>query len=105
MGMTFFQIYECKDCGYVFEGLSGIQGFERKTMRHISPCICNSCGNMKNVVHGYSVSKDAFICEKCNSQVEFMDKKVVYECPKCHKKSLKCVDEDSVYSKNQIYIY
>jgi len=105
MGMTFFQTYECEECGYVFEGLSGIQDHGGMfNMHSISPMLCSKCGNIKNIVSGADI-EDTSICENCGMKMKNMEENVVYECPKCHKKTLKCVNTDSVYSKNKIYLY
>lgn len=104
MGMTFHRTFECSECGYVFNGLSGIQDHGDK-FHHISPMICKKCGNMKNVVTGYDIDDKASICENCGVKMEYMEEDVVYECPECHKMTLKCVNTDSVYSSGTIYIY
>ena len=106
MGMTFYRIYECSECGYVFEGLSGMQDYgDMFEIRFISPMICKKCGNIENVVTGFGIDSDVTNCEKCGVKMESMEEDVVYECPKCHKKSLKCVNKDSVYSKGTIFLY
>ncbi len=106
MGMTFNRTYECTDCGYVFNGLSGMQDHGGEfNMHFISPMICEKCGNMKNVVSGYDIDQSLSLCENCGIEMKIMDEDVTYECPDCHKQTLKCVNTDSVYSTGTIYIY
>lgn len=106
MGYTFNQTYECSDCGYVFNGLSGFQehGDRLEDEHHIAPKICKKCGNMVNVVT-VGFDKDNAVCQNCGSELELMKEDIIYECPQCHKKTLKCVNTDSVYSSGNIYIY
>lgn len=108
MGMTFHQTYECTECGYIFNGLRGIEDHGDKFYMHhrISPMICPKCNNMKNIVSGYDIQEDNSICENCNTQMKYMEKEEIYSCPQCHKRTLKCVNTDDVYSSGDtIYIY
>ena len=107
MGMTFHRTFECSECGYVFNGLSGMQDHGDMFKFHfISPMICKKCGNIKNVVTGYDIDKKVTVCQNCNVEMETMEEDIVYECPHCHKQSLKCVNTQDVYSSgNTIYIY
>ena len=110
MGMTFNQTYECTDCGYVFKGLSGMQDHGNEPydfkFHDISPMICPKCKTMKNVVTGFDIDDRVTLCENCGIEMEHMEEDVIYECPQCHKKTLKCVNTESVYaSGNTIYIY
>lgn len=106
MSYTWHQTYECGECGYVFNGLNGFQDHGEGIMHehHIQPKICKKCGSVKNVVSTLDTG-DLSVCDNCGIKMESMDKDVIYECPQCHNKSLKCVNTESVYQSKTIYIY
>ena len=112
------QIWECKSCGFEFEGEDGLCEMDPNdfgTTHSVEAYHCAKCGNVKNVFtcisldspnpeNGHLCRNDNKICENCGIEMQPLKRNILkifkkyYKCPKCGKKTFRFVKEDECWT-------
>ena len=109
MGIVNIEKWKCKSCKFEFAGNNGLYEAvpsDFGTTHHIAPYYCPKCNFVKNVVNCVSPDKprpwnekwivhDSRTCEHCGTEMQFLDKKIKYNCPKCGKKEFEFIKNES----------
>ena len=118
MGIFQMQTWQCKSCGYEFEGYDGFHESDPNdigTTHFVEPYHCKKCGNVKNVSRCASPYEpkpgneelcqyDSSVCENCGVEMQTLEKtrfkffKRYYKCPNCGKKTFRFVEEDECWT-------
>lgn len=79
------------------------------TTHSVSPYYCPKCHSLKNVSVCVSphepmpgnedlIRRDSDLCENCGSEMQLLDKKKEYNCPRCGKKHFRFIKSSECWT-------